>query len=106
MGDAAHLLVNGYALLYVAAFGIICILLQVLLKYKRYVAVLKWLSLALLSYIATLFVVHVDWSSFARGLVLPTFKMDPSYWSMIVAIFGTTISPYLFSGRHLRKRKI
>lgn len=96
MGDAAHLLINGYALLYVAAFGIICILLQVFLKYKRYVAVLKWLSLALLSYIATLFVVHVDWSSFARGLVLPTFKMDPSYWSMIVAIFGTTISPYLF----------
>ncbi|NEI73198.1 divalent metal cation transporter [Rhizobium lusitanum] len=96
MGDAAKLLVNGYALVYVAAFGVICVLLQVLLKYKRYVAVLKWLSLALLSYIATLFVVHVDWSSFARGLVLPTFKMDPNYWSMIVAIFGTTISPYLF----------
>ncbi|MGV1760370.1 NRAMP family divalent metal transporter [Rhizobium sp. A22-96] len=96
MGDAAKLLVNGYALFYVAAFGVICVLLQVLLKYKRYVAVLKWLSLALLSYIATLFVVHVDWSSFGRGLVLPTFKMDPSYWSMIVAIFGTTISPYLF----------
>ncbi|WP_312038144.1 divalent metal cation transporter [Rhizobium lusitanum] len=96
MGDAAHLLVNGYSLIYVAAFGAVCILLQVLLKYKRYIAVLKWLSLALLSYIATLFVVHVDWSSFTRGLVLPTFKMDPSYWSMIVAIFGTTISPYLF----------
>jgi NRAMP (natural resistance-associated macrophage protein)-like metal ion transporter len=96
MGDAAHLLVNGNSLIYVAAFGVICILLQVLLKYKRYVAVLKWLSLALLSYIATLFVVHVDWSSFMRGLVVPAFKVDGSYWSMIVAIFGTTISPYLF----------
>lgn len=96
MGDAAHLLINGYALIYVAAFGAICILLQVLLKYKRYVAVLKWLSLALLSYIATLFVVHVDWTAFGRGLVLPTFNPDPKYWSMIVAIFGTTISPYLF----------
>lgn len=96
MGDAAHLLVNGNSLVYVAAFGAICILLQVLLKYKRYVAVLKWLSLALLSYIATLFVVHVDWSAFTLGLLLPTFKADPNYWSMIVAIFGTTISPYLF----------
>lgn len=96
MGDAAHLLVNGNSLLYVAAFGAICILLQVLLKYKRYVAVLKWLSLALLSYIATLFVVHVDWSTFTLGLLLPTFNADPNYWSMIVAIFGTTISPYLF----------
>jgi NRAMP (natural resistance-associated macrophage protein)-like metal ion transporter len=96
MGDAAHLLLNGNSLIYVAGFGVICILLQVLLKYKRYVAVLKWLSLALLSYIATLFVVHVDWSSFTRGLLLPTFKADPNYWSMIVAIFGTTISPYLF----------
>jgi NRAMP (natural resistance-associated macrophage protein)-like metal ion transporter len=96
MGDAAHLLLSGSSLIYVAAFGIICILLQVLLKYKRYVAVLKWLSLALLSYIATLFVVHIDWSAFTRGLLLPTFKADPNYWSMIVAIFGTTISPYLF----------
>ncbi|MDL2410813.1 divalent metal cation transporter [Rhizobium calliandrae] len=96
MGDAAHLLLNGNALIYVAAFGVICVLLQVLLKYKRYVAVLKWLSLALLSYIATLFVVHVDWLNFTRGLLLPTFKGDPNYWSMIVAIFGTTISPYLF----------
>ncbi|KAA1176601.1 divalent metal cation transporter [Rhizobium tropici] len=96
MGDAAHLLLNGNSLIYVAAFGVICVLLQVLLKYKRYVAVLKWLSLALLSYIATLFVVHVDWSNFTRGLLLPTFKGDANYWSMIVAIFGTTISPYLF----------
>lgn len=96
MGDAAHLLINGNSLIYVAAFGVICILLQVLLKYKRYVAVLKWLSLALLSYVATLFVVHVDWTGFTRGLLLPTFKADTNYWSMIVAIFGTTISPYLF----------
>ncbi|NLS20003.1 divalent metal cation transporter [Rhizobium sp. P40RR-XXII] len=96
MGDAAHLLLSGNSLIYVAAFGVICILLQVFLKYKRYVAVLKWLSLALLSYIATLFVVHVDWSNFIHGLLLPTFKGDANYWSMIVAIFGTTISPYLF----------
>jgi Mn2+/Fe2+ NRAMP family transporter len=41
-------------------------------------------------------VVHIDWSAFTRGLLLPTFKADPNYWSMIVAIFGTTISPYLF----------
>ncbi|MDK4723632.1 MULTISPECIES: NRAMP family divalent metal transporter [Rhizobium] len=96
MGDATRLLVNGYSLVYVAAFGLICILLQVFLKYKRYVAILKWLSLALLSYIATLFVVHVDWRAFSSGLLLPTLRPDSNYWSMIVAIFGTTISPYLF----------
>ncbi|NEI71729.1 divalent metal cation transporter [Rhizobium lusitanum] len=96
MGDAVHLLLNGSALLYVVGFGVICVLLQVFLKYKRYVVVLKWLSLALLAYIATLFVVHVPWSSFVHGLLVPTFKADPNYWSMIVAIFGTTISPYLF----------
>ncbi|MBX5159082.1 divalent metal cation transporter [Rhizobium sp. NZLR1b] len=96
MGDAAHLLLGGYALIYVVAFGTTCILLQVFVKYERYVAFLKWLSLALLSYIATLFVVHIDWASFARGLFIPSFTSGPKYWSVIVAIFGTTISPYLF----------
>ncbi|MGO4833609.1 NRAMP family divalent metal transporter, partial [Rhizobiaceae sp. 2RAB30] len=64
--------------------------------YKRYVAVLKWLSLALLTYVTTLFVVKIDWPLLWRGLVLPKLDADPQYLAIIVAIFGTTISPYLF----------
>ncbi|WP_315927254.1 divalent metal cation transporter [Mesorhizobium sp. SP-1A] len=96
MGDALKLLLGGAALAYVILFGAICIGLQVLLVYKRYVAVLKWLSLALLSYVATLFVAKVDWAMLARNLLLPGFTWSSSYLSIIVAVFGTTISPYLF----------
>lgn len=96
MADALQLLVGGLSLLYVAVFGLVCIVMQVLLEYKRYVAVLKWLCLALLAYVATLFVVKVDWPSLAVSLVVPDLRADPAYLSVIVAIFGTTISPYLF----------
>lgn len=96
MGDALKLLVGGWQLLYVVLFGLICIAMQVLLAYKRYVAVLKWLALALLAYVATLFVAKVDWLAMAKGLVIPHPSFDPSYLSIVVAIFGTTISPYLF----------
>ncbi|MGO4833712.1 NRAMP family divalent metal transporter, partial [Rhizobiaceae sp. 2RAB30] len=96
MGDALGLLAGGYPLLYVAVFGAISILLQVMLQYERYVAVLKWLCLALLTYVATLFVVKIDWAALAVGLVLPKIAADPQYLAVIVAIFGTTISPYLF----------
>lgn len=96
MGDALKLLVGGPELLYVVLFGLICIGMQVLLAYKRYVAVLKWLALALLAYVATLFVAKVDWLAMARNLIIPHPSFDPSYLSILVAIFGTTISPYLF----------
>ncbi|MCX8570768.1 Nramp family divalent metal transporter [Aminobacter sp. MET-1] len=96
MGDALALILGGYPLLYVACFGAIAIALQVMLKYKRYVSVLKWLCLTLLMYMATLFVVEIDWTELLRGLFLPKITADPQFLSLIVAIFGTTISPYLF----------
>lgn len=96
MGDALKMLVGGPAHIYVVVFGAICIGLQVLLEYKRYVAVLKWLSLVLLAYVATLFVVKVDWLAVATSIVLPRLSFSADYLSIIVAIFGTTISPYLF----------
>ncbi len=96
MGDALRLLVGGSSRVYVVLLGAICIGLQVLLAYKRYVAVLKWLSLALLAYAATLFVAKVDWAALAWGIALPKLSFDPAYLSIVVAIFGTTISPYLF----------
>ena len=61
MGDAVRLLIGGSALLYVVIFSGICVALQVGLEYKRYVSVLKWLTLALFAYVATLFIVKIDW---------------------------------------------
>jgi len=68
--------------------------------------VLKWLTLPLFAYFGTVMVVEIPWAEALRGLLLPTFSSDPKFWAMIVAIFGTTISPYLFFGRHPRKPRI
>jgi Mn2+/Fe2+ NRAMP family transporter len=70
--------------------------MQVFLKYTRYVSVLKWLALALFAYVGALFIVHVPWLQVMRGLVIPSFSANSDYCQTIVAIFGTTISPYLF----------
>ena len=58
---------------------------------------LKWLTLALLAYVATVLVVHISWSTFfSRALLPPAFPWKPEYITTMVAVFGTTISPYLF----------
>ena len=96
MADALRLLVGGPQIFYVVVFGLIAVLMQVFLAYKRYVGVLKWLTLALFAYIGTLLFVHVDWAALATGLFIPRLSFDKDYLTGIVAIFGTTISPYLF----------
>jgi len=96
MGDAAKLIIGGPALLYVMLFGALCAILQVFLKYKQYVRFLKWLSLALLSYVATLFIVQIDWRALGYNFFIPHITFSADYLTAIVAIFGTTISPYLF----------
>jgi len=96
MGDAVSLLVGGPKFLYVVAFGRICAVLQVVIPYSRYVSVLKWLTFALFAYFGTVMVVKVPWAEAARGFFIPTLSMDPAFWTVVVAIFGTTISPYLF----------
>ncbi len=96
MGDALKLIIGGPALLYVIAFGVVSIALQVFLKYKRYVSVLKWLTLSLFTYFATVLVVKVPWMEAAKGFFIPTLSSDADFWKTVVAIFGTTISPYLF----------
>jgi Mn2+/Fe2+ NRAMP family transporter len=73
MGEAIGLVIGGPHLMYVAAFGLVCAAMQVFLKYTRYVSVLKWLTLVLFAYVATLFVVNIDWRSLSVGLLpLPT----------------------------------
>jgi NRAMP (natural resistance-associated macrophage protein)-like metal ion transporter len=96
MGDAAQLLAGGSRALYVLAFGCLCALLQVLVAYSRYVVFLKWLTLSLFAYFGTALFVQMPWAEAAHGLFLPTFSTNPSFWTMVVAILGTTISPYLF----------
>jgi Mn2+/Fe2+ NRAMP family transporter len=77
-------------------FGALCVTLQVFLQYSRYVLVLKWFPFALFAYFGTVLVVKVPWAEALRGLIIPTFSKDLAFWTTVVAIFGTTISPYLF----------
>lgn len=97
MAECLRLLVRSLpAWLWVAFFGGVCIVLQLFCSYARYVAVLKWLTLGLLSYFAVLAVVRVSWLAVLEGLLWPHWSSDRSLWLMVVALLGTTISPYLF----------
>src|SRR5882757_6016751 len=82
--------------IYVVAFGLACTLGQVLCSHSRYVTILKWLTLSLFAYFATLCVVHVQWLELAKGVFWPHFTFKREFWLTVVAILGTTISPYLF----------
>jgi len=77
-------------------FAILSLLLQIFVSYHRYASYLKWLTMVLLSYVAVLFVVKVDWGAAAYGLFVPTIGGGGDTFTVIVAILGTTISPYLF----------
>ena len=96
MGQALKLLIGGPARFYAVAFGILSLLLQVFIPYRRYVRILKWLTLALLAYVATVFVVEIPWSQVMLRAVAPHISWTPEFITTVVAVFGTTISPYLF----------
>lgn len=96
MGEALKLIVGGPAQLYALAFGVMSLLLQVFIPYRRYVRILKWLTLALLAYVATAFVVHIPWSRVLVSALAPHMSWKSEYITTVVAVFGTTISPYLF----------
>lgn len=96
MGEAMQLLVGGSALVYSVIVGLLCLTLQVFLRYEQYVGYLKWLTLALLSYVAVVFTVHVPWAEVTRQVVFPALRFDHDTILIVVAVFGTTISPYLF----------
>lgn len=96
MGAAAKLLLGGEALLYTAFFALLCLTLEVWMPYERYAAVLKWLTLALLVYMAAAFVVGVPWGTALASTLVPSLRLDAAHLAMVVAVLGTTISPYLF----------
>jgi len=96
MGDVVKLLVGGPALLYAALFAALSVALETFLSYDRYAGVLKWMTLALFAYVATVFVVHVPWGPALKATVLPHWSWSAGYVTSVVAVLGTTISPYLF----------
>ena len=96
MGEALRLLIGGPPHLYVAAFAGGCALLEIFVRYERYVSILKWTSVSLFAYVATALVVDVPWARVAYNLVVPTLSWDKDYIVAIVAVLGTTITPYCF----------
>jgi NRAMP (natural resistance-associated macrophage protein)-like metal ion transporter len=95
MAASARLAVGGGEHFFVWAFALLCVGLQVFMPYRQYAKALKWLTLSLFAYAAVLLFVHVDWRAALVGFVWPT-NLGRSALLTIVAIFGTTISPYLF----------
>ena len=96
MGDVVALLVGGSAHLYVVGFAVGCAALETFSRYERYVVFLKWCSVFLLAYVATALVVDTPWALVARATFIPTFRLDTDYVVAIVAVLGTTITPYCF----------
>jgi Mn2+/Fe2+ NRAMP family transporter len=96
MADAVKLLIGGKTTVYVVAFGLLCVLGTVFMDYDRYVLVLKWMTLSLFAYLAALLAAGVDWSAALLGTVLPHVTWSGAFFTTLVAILGTTISPYLF----------
>ncbi|MEL0210277.1 MAG: divalent metal cation transporter, partial [Novosphingobium sp.] len=96
MGAVLALLVPGPEHLFILGFGVLSIVAEVFVSYERYARILKWTTLSLFSYIAVVLVADVDWHAALRGLVVPSFSLDRDHTMALVAIFGTTISPYLF----------
>ena len=101
MGEAVRLLAGGHVVPYIIAFGALSIAAQVYFSYERTVRILKWLTLALFSYVAVILSVAVPWRQFFREALAPWTYFPPTvsmneYAAMVVAVLGTTISPYLF----------
>jgi NRAMP (natural resistance-associated macrophage protein)-like metal ion transporter len=108
MAAALKLLVPVPVPLAVAGFALISVLLEIFVRYSRYVSVLKWLTLSLFAYVATMFVSGVKWSQAFSGILLPHIHISGDYLTVIVAVFGTTISPYLFfwqAGEEVEKER-
>ncbi len=96
MAAALGLLIGGPAGLYVLGFAVFCVWLEVFSSYERYVAILKWTSFVLLAYVAVALVVHVPWGQVVYRTFVPNFSLGTDYVVTVVAVLGTTITPYCF----------
>lgn len=108
MGEAVSMLHLGPSLLYVVLFGLLLAYLGVRLPYASIARVLKWLALALLAYVITAFLSKPDWGAIAHDVVHPPLPVGKDAWQALVAILGTTISPFLFywqAGQEIEEQK-
>ena len=96
MAEVLRLLVGGPSHIYAITFGLVCLTLQVFLPYRSVVRWLKWLTLALLAYVAVAFSLQLDWWLVLQRIVMPQLSWSKEVLLTVVAVFGTTISPYLF----------
>ncbi|MFL6662710.1 MAG: Nramp family divalent metal transporter [Rhizobacter sp.] len=96
MGEALRLVAGGGQHFHALVFGIGTVALQVAVPYRRLAPILKWLTLSLFVYVAAAFTMHIPWARVLHDLVVPRILPGSAFWMTIVAILGTTISPYLF----------
>lgn len=96
MADAVKILIGGPGAIYVVIFGGVCVVATVFMDYARYVRVMKWMTLSLFAYLAALFATKVEWGEALTGVLLPHLTWSGAFFTTLVAILGTTISPYLF----------
>jgi len=96
MGEALQLIIGGGEHGHALFFGVLTLAAQIVMPYRRQAAILKWLTLTLFAYVAVAFTVNVPWSAVALRTLSPNLSADAQTLTMIVAVFGTTISPYLF----------
>ena len=96
MGSALQLIVGGPVLLYSVVFGVISVIAAIVFPYKRYAEYLKWSTLVLFVYAATALIVHIPLKPVLLGTFVPSLSFSNSYLTALTAVFGTTISPYLF----------
>jgi NRAMP (natural resistance-associated macrophage protein)-like metal ion transporter len=96
MGDAARLLIGGSIHVWIVVVCVASVLAEVYLSYKRYASVLKWMTLSLFAYVAAVIVAHADWGAAVAGAFIPHLTFTGASMTGLVAVLGTTISPYLF----------
>jgi len=96
MGAALGLLIGGPEQAYTVLFGVVCILLEIFISYSRYAPLLKWTTLSLFAYVAVVFSVHAPWEAALYGTLVPHVVFDGPHAMAMIAVLGTTISPYLF----------
>ena len=96
MGDALHLVAGGPILVYIALFGLGCLAAEILIPYHSYARYLKTLTFVLFAYVATTLTIHIPWGEVMAATFIPHLSWTRDFMLMLVAIFGTTISPYMF----------
>jgi len=96
MGEALKLVIGGPSQAYDVLFGVIAVLMQLFIPYRYLAPILKWLTLSLFAYVAVLFSVDIPWTKLVVATLIPPLELTREYLMLLVAVLGTTISPYLF----------